>query len=351
MMVHSLTPYTQLAAMKEHTRKPTGVLVTIKHFFTGKMLEHWKMHMLTAGTIYYVAKAAISFFSGYWMLCTIEFFTAAFLSMMRKEIRDFTNHFRVLSGYQKENGRFLLSNLEFKERLGDLKGENNTFKESNRVLQGENRTFIQSNRVLQGENRTFSQSNRNLQVNIKDLEKQFTLFNQQMGKLHSENNNYSYNNQLHATLLEGLGATSVKLAQDLQAALNSGQAINLELVDKFLKAMDMANEHRDTLVHMKLNLSLEQQQSLDRWEKLAKDVKTMDARGAAALRDADEQLQSTLQEIAKLKGIRLQLQADVQTLRQASRVNLDTANYANKTVRDAFSLSGVIAATWKKIIG
>ena len=197
MTIQPLVFYTQVAA------KPSRTFATIKNFFTGKFFQEWKMHMLTAGTIYYVAKAALSFFTGYWMLSLIEFLTAGMFSILRKDIRDFTNHYRVMEGYQKQNSRYEQNNLEFRGRLEDMRGENEAFRQSNEAFRLSN----------------------------KELEQQIQAFSEQMGVLRSENRSYSFNNGVHASLLKDLGATSVRLAQEVRLAINGGQEINQKLLE------------------------------------------------------------------------------------------------------------------------
>ena len=101
--------------------------------------------------------------------------------------------------------------------------------------------------------------------------------------------------------------------------------------------MDTANAHRDTLLQMKEALTAEQRESLARWQTLAEDVKEMGVDGVKALKEAREKLDEALREIAALKGVRQELENQVAVLRQAAQVNLDTANYANGSVKKALT--------------
>lgn len=117
----------------------------------------WKDTVMVIAIVYYVAKAVFSFLAGTWTFAIIEFATAGFLSILRKEIRDHANMQNKIDQLGSENVRFRDSNLKytllnrkFEGELTELHKEVGQFAESNHALQGNIQSMDQILREAEG---------------------------------------------------------------------------------------------------------------------------------------------------------------------------------------------------------
>ena len=263
----------------------------IKNIFSFKFCDNWKDKALSIGTVYYVAKAALSFFTGSWMVSLIELLTAGFLSMLRKEIRDFTNlHLAT----------------------GNLRGENNTFKLSNLQLQ---------------------QSIASFKDEVVELRKQRKAFEK-------ENATYSRNNTVFTTSLRTMENVMGSMVSEFKDATTQGREVNQQLIDRQAR---LYREQKKALVTIQSSLAKESDATLKRFERLAQDVEKMDARGVAALNQASKELQSTLELIKekeeRVRGLKEQItrmEKVVTDLEAASKKNTETADYANAAAKKVY---------------
>lgn len=118
--------------------KPPAFVKKIQNVLTGRIFSNWKENLLTLGTVYCIINAALSFFTGYWFAAFCQFSLGCFLSIVRKDFRDFTDLHLMNRSLQKENHDYRLANArhtallsQFEEKLQFMDGQNTRFTRNN----------------------------------------------------------------------------------------------------------------------------------------------------------------------------------------------------------------------------
>lgn len=131
-------------------RSPSpGIGSWVKNLLFGRVFANWKDSIIVAGVVFWVAKAAISFFTGAWLLALAEFFTGGFLAMMRKDYRQFTDLHAATGAYRDQNHEFRLSNLELRNNIRNLGREVGLLAKERERIARENDRFAKNNRVYE----------------------------------------------------------------------------------------------------------------------------------------------------------------------------------------------------------
>ncbi|NGX59675.1 MAG: hypothetical protein KR126chlam3_00831 [Chlamydiae bacterium] len=299
-----LPSHSQEAGRKAEPSPSLGA--RIKNVLLGRVCIDWKDYIIVAFVVINVAKAAVSFFTGHWMMAMIELLTGGFLAKMRKDYRQFTDLHAATGEYRRENTQHRNNNLmqaqeiaRFKSEVGHLVKERERFGE---------------------ENKTFARSNAR------------------------------YEELSHA--MEGaLG----KASREIDNATNQGRAVSKKVLKNALETFKTKKELLER-VEKEISDRLEtQDDTLRQYRELAEQVGHMNVRGVEALNQANEELGQTklaiAHETAKLKELgsqisRMRSEVDrLETARKeietATGLNLDSANQ----VRGALSLGG-LASSW-----
>lgn len=253
-MAHAIAgpqPFSVYTLLDEGIKsKSTNIFGRVKNVLTGRVFENWRESLLSLATVYYVIKAAVTFFSGHWIMALIEISTAGFMAVLRKEIADFTNLHKATASYREQNMEFALNNLDLRKGLSEFKAE------------------------------------------VQNLRQESAHFQR-------NNQDYEYNNQVHAELLRGLESTTAELGDEIRDALDSGTALTENVLRRYLEKLQRFDDTKGTLRAIQTEMSEERAEALQRFEQLTVQVNEMSINGVRALRDADEQLQGTLREISR----------------------------------------------------
>lgn len=256
----------------------------IKNLF-GRVFTNWKDSIIVAGVVFWVTKAAVSFFTGFWMMAIFELFTGGFLAMMRKDYRDFTNLHKTTGELHRGVGKLRETNLQLQLNV-------ESFKEENKLLTATRKKFGE-------ENKRFALSNTRLENEI-------------------------------GTMSEVLGDSIGKIKR----AHKNGQDISLQVLGEAKKQLE---SQRKATAQIQKEVIKKQDEALNRWGQIVKQVGEMKAHGVDVLNEANKSLQVTLREIGKYQAVKLELEdqvtrlrATVSTIKEASDYNLDTAKKANR---------------------
>ncbi|NGX47413.1 MAG: hypothetical protein K1000chlam3_00786 [Chlamydiae bacterium] len=256
----------------------------IKNLF-GRVFTNWKDSIIVAGVVFWVTKAAVSFFTGFWMMSIFELFTGGFLAMMRKDYRDFTNLHKTTGELHRGVGKLRETNLQLQLNVKD-------FQEENKLLTATRKKFGE-------ENKRFAFSNTRLEKEI-------------------------------GTMSEVLGASIGKI----ENAHAFGKDMVLEVLGDAKKQLE---SQRKATAQIQKEVIKKQDEALNRWGQIVKQVGEMKAHGVDVLNEANKSLQVTLREIGKYQAVKLELEdqitrlrATVSTIEKASDYNLDTAKKANR---------------------
>ncbi len=181
-MASSIFALHTIPEIHERGIKPPAFVKTIQNILTGRIFSNWKENLLTLGTVYSIVNAALSFFSGYWFAAFCQFSLGCFLSVIRKDFRDFTDLHLMNRNLQKENHDYKIANSRHAALL-------NRFESKLAFMEGQNTRFDQ-------------------------------------------------NNAVYETHLGTMGTMMTDIASELEHARDQGRAVNQEVLDRAIKQFD-----------------------------------------------------------------------------------------------------------------
>lgn len=247
--------------------------IRVKNVLTGRVFENWKEKLLSVGTVYCIINAALCFFTGYWLTSLFQFSLGAFLGILRKEIKDFTNLHKATRNLQKENNEYRLANSEHRTLL-------NEFKEG--------------------------------------LE---TLTNQ--------NDRYSDNNTLYERHLGTMGQMMTNVAVELETAREEGREVSQEILENALAQFDTT---RQTLDIVEANIREANEEQHEKIDKLIKDANQMNHGLFDKIKAAAGRLETINDDLADKKETLASLTREVARL---ERVGVHVENAAKKNTESA----------------
>lgn len=93
-----------------------GLFQRVKSALWGR-ITNWEDSLIVAAVVYYVVKAAASFFTGYWILSLVEVLTAGFLAVVRRRLRDSLTLEKGYNILEKQNIDLKKNNYDFRKGL------------------------------------------------------------------------------------------------------------------------------------------------------------------------------------------------------------------------------------------
>jgi len=276
LTIQSHIPFSAATRLEEGVKK-SSTFYRVKNLLTGRVIENWREQLLSVVTVYYVIKAALSFFTGHFIVSLLEISTAGIAAVLRKEIKDFTNLHKATRSYQEQNMEFALSNLDLRKGIKEFQSE------------------IQN---LRTESERFQASNEE----------------------------YAHNNAVHKSLLDTLERTTEELGTEIRDALQKGGQLSDRILEKFLEGVDRMKEEKQLLEGFTGDMREEHKEHLEQLDRVLSQVKDTGSRHIQMVCDANEEIRQsreTLQEIrgdlAHYKGQAEALNEEIQHLTQVRK--------------------------------
>jgi len=233
----------------------------------GRICANWKANTLMAFTVFHVVVAAISFFSGEWLLASLFLMNAGVDAVLHREFRDLASLQKQTIRHGKNNNSQMVQNYLLKENVDELQSINTSFNGKVNHLEGQ----------------------------IGRLEKNVLKQEEQIAR----------NDEIQKALEENLQSMKATLQghKDLTAAQK------LELV----KTITHLEGQRATLKDFNQEMSQGLKARIQDFTTIAGQVKTMNADGVQLLRDAQVKLAVTQAKQRTLDDSLAQRQEELQT--------------------------------------
>ncbi|MDN3506939.1 MAG: hypothetical protein P0S96_06890 [Simkaniaceae bacterium] len=258
-------------------KAPTpGIGSWVKNLLFGRVFANWKDSIIVAGVVFWVAKAALSFFTGSWLMAMAEFFTGGFLAMMRKDYRQFTDLHAATGAYRGENHEFRLSNLALRQNIQNLGKEVG-------LLTNERKRFAHQNDLFAKRNRVYR-----TQIGVmKDTLRRAI------------------------RVIDDANARGRRGIDEANARVRASNRVSSQILKTALEAFE---EKERALTAIAADLDARNEVAIQQWHQLAGQVSRMNIHGVKALTEAKDELTKVLGDIRAERTTKADLQREVRHL-------------------------------------
>lgn len=264
--IHRQNPYSVYTLLNENIKQQTRV-ERFKNVLTGRVYQNWREQLFSIGTVYYVIKAALSFFTGHWITCLIELTTSGFMAVMRKEISDFTNLHIATKSYREQNMEFALNNLDLRKGISEFKAE------------------VQSLR-------------------------------QESEKFQSSNEEYAHNNAVHKNLLDTLERTTEELGEEIRTALDQDKDLSKRILNKFLDGVTRIKEEKQLLEGFTGEMRKEHKQNLKQLNRVLQQVSETGDRHIQIAIEVNEDIKASEKTLKKIRNDLSKYEGQAEAIKQ-----------------------------------